>query len=259
MLRKMTVFILAVWMLLSLSAGVLASEPETFVFDDAGLLDSAAEEKLNEMAGAVSDTYGCNLYMMLVDDYTAYGTEPEIFEVTYGIYHDRNLGFGEGRDGILLVLSMAERDFAFFVYGEQAEYAFDPYGQTLLEEAFLDNFAENDWVGGFEDYLTTGGEFLELAAQGTPVRDDPTFGCILAVLGACVIAGIATAIQWAKMKNVYMQHDAAGYVSADGLKLTAARDMFTHRTYTRTKIQQSSSGSSSAHSGGGGSGRSGKF
>lgn len=44
------------------------------------------------------------------------------------------------------------------------------YARTLLEDAFLDDFADDDYRGGYEDYLSTCADFFERAAQGHPVR-----------------------------------------------------------------------------------------
>ena len=41
---------------------------------------------------------------------------------------------------------------------------------ATMTEVFLDNFGNNDWVGGFKDYLSACDEYLSLAEQGHPVR-----------------------------------------------------------------------------------------
>ena len=54
--------------------------------------------------------------------------ETDVYKTTYQLYHANELGMGEGRDGIIILLSMADRDYAMFVYGENAENAFNEYG-----------------------------------------------------------------------------------------------------------------------------------
>ena len=66
----------------------------------------------------------------------------------------------------MLLLSMADRDWAMFCYGSHCEYAFNSYGQEKLEKVFLDNFGEDDWYGGFEDYVKECRVYLEKAANG---------------------------------------------------------------------------------------------
>ena len=71
-----------------------------------------------------------------MDDYTVIADD--VYEATYQIYHELELGSGEDRDGIIVLLSMDNRKYAMFVYGEYAEYAFDTYGQEAGSSASLD-------------------------------------------------------------------------------------------------------------------------
>ena len=159
----------------------------------------------------------------------------------------------------MLLLSMRERDWATFFYGPTAEYAFDAYGQEELEDAYLDYFRDNDWYGGFAGYINECGRYLELAAQGTPVRRSPVGAILIVVLVSCLIALIVCMILRGKMKSVAKKTEAGSYISAAGLSLTRREDQYTHTTTTQRKIESSSSSGSSSESGGGGSGRSGKF
>ena len=170
------------------------------------------------------------------------------------------MGEGPNRDGIMLLLSMDDRDWAMFCYGSRCEYAFNSYGQQKLEKVFLDNFGENDWYGGFEDYVKECSFYLKKASEGKPVRAS-LFYPLLIVIGLSLLAAAAVvAVIWQKMETVSEKATANAYVSA-GLRLTEQTDHFTHKTTSSRKIERSSSSSGSSHSesGGGGSGRSGKF
>ena len=170
------------------------------------------------------------------------------------------MGEGPNRDGIMLLLSMDDRDWAMFCYGKRCEYAFNSYGQEKLEKVFLDDFRENDWYGGFEDYVKECRVYLEKASAGKPVRAS-LFYPLLIVIGLSLLAAAAVvAVIWQKMDTVSEKATANAYVSA-GLRLTEQTDQFTHKTTSSRKIERSSSGGSSSQSesGGGGSGRSGKF
>ena len=185
------------------------------------------------------------------------------FEVTYQLYHGSELGMGSGRDGIIVLLSMAERDYAMFVYGEYAEYAFDEYGQEKLEEQFLGDFGENDWYGGISNYLDACEEYLTKADAGKPVRRPYWIWFVISAGCSCLAAGTVCLWLLRKMKSVHQKAEADAYLTAGGLHLTKQYDRYTHTTETRTKIQKESSGGSGgstySESGGGGSGRSGKF
>ncbi len=194
-----------------------------------------------------------------MEDYRDFHSEG-VYKATYTIYHQYTMGEGPNRDGIMLLLSMADRDWAMFCYGSHCEYAFNSYGQEKLEKVFLDNFGEDDWYGGFEDYVKECRVYLEKAANGKPVRASLFFP-MLVVIGLSLLAAIAiVAVIWQKMDNVSEKTTANAYVAA-GLRLTEQTDRFTHKTTSSRKIERSScsGGSSRSESGGGGSGRSGKF
>ena len=227
-----------------------------YVFDISNLLTYEEWEELETQAADISNRQHCGVYFALVDDYTDYG-DGGVYEVTYQLYHGSQLGIGEDRDGIIVLLSMEERDYAMFVYGEYAEYAFDSFGQEKLEERFLDDFGDNDWYGGISDYLDACGEFLTKAEEGKPVRSSPWSMVAVAVGISCLIAGGISFLALRSMKSVHQKKEADTYLTEGGLHLTQQYDQYTHTTETRTKIEKSSS--SSSESGGGGSGRSGKF
>ena len=131
-----------------------ASEPDSvrmqYVFDISDLLTYEEWAELEARAADISKRQHCGVYFALVDDYT----------VIAQIYHELELGSGEDRDGIIVLLSMDNRKYAMFVYGEYAEYAFDTYGQDELEGRFLGFFGYDDWYGGITHYLDACDEFL---------------------------------------------------------------------------------------------------
>ena len=241
------------------------SAPATpYVIDDARLLTIEQRQELNAYAEKITETYGMGIYIMSVDDFHNYGEEPQIFDVLWNYYHDNSLGYGADRQGMILMLSMAERDFATFFYGEDTEYAFNNFGQEQLENYFLEDFGSDDWYDGFMGFLTASEDFMAKAAAGEPVRDNPWSLASVFVLIALFVSFVVTRLLWMKMANVAAQKGAKRYQTAEGLVLTKQIDQFLTQTIRRRKIESSDSGSgrsgsSRAHSGGGGSGRSGKF
>ena len=277
MKRRIVCILLVALLLLGLCCTAFAeapaaTEPQLWnITDTVGLLTSDEDLTLEARAEEISAQYGVGIYLLILEDYSEYYDDP--YETAYELYHQNTLGLGEDRDGVILLMSMSDRKYATFFYGPKAEYAFDAYGQELMEEEFLDDFRDDDWYDGFEDYLEVCAEYLERAEAGDPVRrDDSSAGgsdgsgigtTILVCLGiSAVIAMIVCLILRGKMKSVRKGTHADAYVTGS-LNLTASRDQYTHTTETRTKIEHESSdsggGGSSACSGGGGSGRSGSF
>ena len=252
-------FMLAFVFCVSVTAAEQTGAQLRYVTDAAGLLSEGENARLEKMAESVSQKYGIGVYIVTVEDYRDFHSGG-VYKATYTIYHEYTMGEGPNRDGIMLLLSMDDRDWAMFCYGSRCEYAFNSYGQQKLEKVFLDNFGENDWYGGFKDYLKECRVYLEKAAAGKPVRASLLVP-ILVVIGLSLLAAaVIVAVIWQKMDTVSKKATANAYVSA-GLRLTEQTDRFTHKTTSSRKIERrsSSGGSSHSESGGGGSGRSGKF
>jgi len=266
MKRRLACIVLAALLLLGLCCTAFAEAPAATeaqlwnITDTVGLLTSDEDLTLEARAEEISAQYGVGIYLLILEDYSEYYDDP--YETAYELYHQNTLGMGEDRDGVILLMSMSDRKYATFFYGPKAEYAFDAYGQELMEEEFLDDFRDDDWYDGFSDYLEGCASILSVDSG------EFTWPQFLRHLGisfgiGLLLALIVCQLLKMKMRSVYRQAEASAYVTAEGLQLTRREDVFTHTTTSRRKIERqsdsSSSSDSSSFSGGGGHGRSGSF
>lgn len=258
--RKWTLLVMLLLLLTMLAMPVQASEYR-FVFDEAFLLSTPKAEELDRAASDISVRYGCGVYIVTLLDYSEYGIDVRSAAENFFLTHD--LGLGSDDNGVLLMLSMLERDYALIAHGEIGNAAFTDYGKEILSEEFLDNFRYDDWVGGFVDYLSVSEELLYAEATGTPVDVEQGSGigltlCMILLVPA-LIAGITCACLAASMKSARSKTHANDY--SKGIQITAREDRFITRTVVRQKIESSSSSSRGGTrvNSGGFSGRSGKF
>lgn len=264
------------------------------VLDNAGLLSESERASLENTAAALSERCECSLYIVTVQDFTE--LDSDVREAAMGIYRYYELGWGEGHDGVILLLSMADRDFCFAGYGK-GETICDGDSGFWIEDQFLDNFRSNDWYGGFEDYLTACGEQLRKLEAGEDLgsaekitgddgldyhsynyedaarrsREEKTARSgakILVIVIVPLLAALVTcSIFKAQMKTARAAARADRYLKPRSLNLRVKEDVFTHRTEHREVIETDSGTRSGGHSGGGSSsfhsggfsGRSGKF
>lgn len=247
-------------------------ETFAYVLDDAGILSREERAALEQKAAAITAEYDCGVYIVTVDDFWDYGSEPRT--AAQAVFERNNFGTGENHSGMLLFMSMDDRDYYLLAHG-YGSTAFTAYGTTLLEDAFLDNFRKNDWYGGFADYLLECETLLYSAAKGDIVAsDDPIYQegyytepeginwsvVLMAALIGLVVAGIFTGVNYGKLKTAKKALGASEYTSPHALNVTRALDLYTHTTTTRRRIETSSSSGGGRSSGGGGySGRGGKF
>ena len=261
MKKRMMTWLLVLLAALTLTVPSFAeqTEDDLLIYDAAELLNEDEWLELELLADEITWRYNCAVYIVTIPDYEDYGDSP--YNAAANIYNTQDFGIGEERSGVLLMLSTWDRDYALYSRDGYAKSMIGKYALSQLEDEFLDNFANDDWQGGFEDYLNTCADFFEKAEQGHPVRK-PLTKVLPGALGIGLgLALLVCLILKAKMKSVRKGVEADTYVSAEGLNLTERYDRYTHTTKTSRKLSSDSDsdGGSSSCSGGGGSGSSGKY
>lgn len=295
-MKKRLISLLLLGLLLAavLAPAALAESAEApqdfpYVLDNAGLLTDSQRQALEAKAADYSAAHQCKLYIVTVEDHSVYN--PDVVKATQGIFTYYKLGYGEGQDGVILLLSMKERDYDLEGHGDKGETICGYESSWIIEDAFLDNFRSNDWYGGFSDYLDacdaqltklengedvtagadiiTGPDGLDYHSYNRPDMESTYRRNRLIKLAVVIVAPLLVALAVcsafkAQMKTAKEATRADDYLVPHSVKLRIRDDRFTHRTETRTLIESDSGsrgggGGSSFHSGGGFSGRSGKF
>lgn len=238
------------------------------VIDRANLLSASQSGDLEQMAAQLSEQYRCGVYFIAVDSWRALNGN-DVFDCADVIYTNYLPGYGPERDGILLLLSMQERDYALLAYGG-AQNVFTDRAMTHMEDDFLSYFGDDNWSGGVKAYLKSTEKILQLAQEGTIITpgNDPiaqaearTWKTLVVVAVPLLVAFIVCMVFKGQMNTVH-GISAARYAEDSGLELMIREDVFTHVTRVRQKIESQSSsrsGGSSGHSTGHSSGHSGKF
>jgi len=140
-----------------------------YVLDNAGILTESQRSSLETRAAELSEEHGCKLYIVTVKDHSEFN--PDVYEAAKGIYNFYDLGYGEGKDGVLLLLSMNERDYSFVGHGDKGETICGYESSWLVEDEFLDDFRRDDWYGGFSDYLEACGRQLTKLESGEDITE----------------------------------------------------------------------------------------
>lgn len=261
-----------------------------YVLDQAGLLTDSQREALEQKAAALSEQHQCSLYVVTVQDHTQFNYD--VYEAAKGIFTHYDLGWSDAKNGVLLLLSMNTRVYAFAGHGDRGETICSRESSWLIEDEFLDNFRNNDWNGGFNDFLSACDTQLTKLEKGEDVNEDveiitgpdgldyhsynnpyaeqerSILPRVLAVVFIPIGVALAVCSMFkAQMKTAREAVRADAYLVPHSMQLHTREDRFTHRTESRTVIETDSGpragggggGGSSFHSGGGFSGRSGSF
>lgn len=235
------------------TAYATSSGSSNYVIDDIGLLSADEQQELETTAAQLAERYGCGVYVIIVDDYTDY-TNGSIQDFSEAMYDYYGLGLGDDRNCLILSLSMSERDYDLDAHGSIANRAFTDYGKEQLAQEFVDDFRYDNWFDGFRDYMSTAGQYLEVAENGTPVDEysdggeiDPAVSTgvnILLIVGVpCLISLCVCGVFAAQMKTARRQTGARGYISHGGVDMRVTQDQFLYHTETRQPIPQNDNNS----------------
>lgn len=281
-MRKGFAVLLAMLCLLMCLTVSVSAEGTQYIYEETGALLTEEEIlSLEQFCAETAEIYGCGIYVLTLNDYTKYHSDP--YEAAEVIYRNKGFGVGENKNGILLMLSMSERDYALVCYGDIGNSVFTDSMQDYIEDAFLEPLAVNDWYGGLATYVYCCARALE-SFDGNIGEAYPGYyengeyyvdmGLRLQyvyrlyapiIIGiSLVIALVVCLIMKSRMKTAKIASRAEGYIPMGGVDLRVLDSE--HIRTTRRVIHHGDDDNNSSFGGGhtsvrssGFSGRSGKF
>ena len=170
-------------------------------------------------------------------------------------FYDYNgYGYGENRDGILLLISMENRDYWISTYG-YGMTAFTDAGLAYIQDQFLSDLSDGNYFESFTTFAELCDSFITQARTEKPydtgnLPRTPLFPFFIAAdfLIGFVIALILAFVKKGKLKSVRPETQAQNYTVPGSLFLSVNQDWFINKTITTRKIQQENPSGSSTHS-----------
>lgn len=221
------------------------------IIDEADLLSESEESSLMEKLDEVSESYELDVVVVTVD-----GMDGKTATEYADDFYDANgYGMGEERDGILLLVSMEERDWGISTCGYGIT-AFADAGQEYMTEKFLPDLSKGAYYDAFMEFAELCGKFAEKARAGKPydAGNLPKEGVrpiwiLLDLLIGFAAAFIITSSQVSRLKSVRKQKDAQNYEVPGSRRLLVNVDRFMNRTVSQRVISSGNgnSGGSSTH------------
>lgn len=244
--------VLSVFIISALPAS--ATEELLRIVDMADLLSDGEEADLKDLLDEISRRQQVDIVVVTVDS-----MEGESAEVYADDFYDYNgYGFGDGRDGILLLVSMEEREWYISTTGYGITAITDA-GREYISETFVADLSEGDYAGAFTSFANLCDDFITQAKTGDPydVGNLPgdmagflvgSFAISFAI--AFIIALTATGIMRGQLKTVHSRPVADTYMKWDSMQLTKKNDLYLYRNIDRRKKPEKDSSDSSGSSGG---------
>lgn len=245
MKKKFFSVLLAVVLILSLAVSVSAVS-EADIYDEADLLTGEEETQLAQKLSEISKQFNAQIVIMTVP--SASGSVDVLVE---NVFDSMNMGYGDNRDGVLLLVCMDPREYRILSNGYAADAitldCIDAIGKAIVSDLSDGNYA--DAFNTFAEHCTY---YLDGYVNGYPF--DAGKSLIVALIVG-VAAGVVTAfILKNQLRSVRQQKQANVYIKTGSMQITESRDLFLYRQVSRTeKSSTQSSGSGSSRNVGGGS------
>lgn len=257
--------------------------------DNAGLLTESNAEEISLMLDMVSEERACDIVVVTTDSLDG----KSVVEYADDYFDYNGYGWGDDYTGILFLVSMGEREWAFSTCGGAID-VFSDYRLMQMEEAIIPYLSDGDYYGAFvkfylmcDDYLLqgvdSGSEYYyddyydddyyyydEYYNEyyGNNATDTWNYTGIAAV-GSLAIGFVIALIvvnSWkGEMNTVRSQRGAVNYVKNGSFRVTKERDIFLYRKVTKIARDTDNNRSSGGRRGGGSTvhrssgGRSGRF
>jgi uncharacterized protein len=239
--------------------------------DEVGLLTETQSAELTAKLDAISTRLEFDVVVVVKQSIST--TNTRLYAADF--YEAQGFGFGDGRDGIILLIAMQHRDFAFVTTG-YGLHAFTDAGQEYMEKLFLPYLRNDDYFNAFITFADSADDLVTRARAGqrydrdniplTPAerRSARLWSAGISLALAFLIPAAVVGAWTRQLKSVRKKDFACDYIRPGSMALTLQRDIFLHRRVSRTPRSQNSgggggSGSFKSSSGSSFSGRSGRF
>lgn len=206
--------------------------------DMADLIPDSEESELSDILDEISERQQVDIIVVTVDSMG--GESAMVYADDYYDYND--YGYGNGRDGILLLISMEERERYISTAGYGITAITDA-GREYISEIIVEDLSEGDYAAAFTGFARLCDDFITQARTGDPYdvdnlpREPFEIGWnLLTAFGiAFVIALIATEIMKGQLKTVHSQSAAENYLKQGSMQLTDMNDLFLYSHIDRRK------------------------
>lgn len=238
MKKRILLLLSMLLMCFSFSITVFAAQDTQRLFDDADLLTNSEERKLTKQLDRVSEEYEVDILILTIDSIEPYSADQfiEFF------YDENNCGYGENRDGVLLMVAMNEREYRILSNGIGAD-AISSADIEDIGDSVAYYLSDGEYAEAFDCFIDECEYQINGEINGFPFEFMKNLLISLGI--GLVVAFITIAVLTGQLKSVRKQVGATEYTKPGSMQLTRSSDLYLYRTINRVKKESDSSRSSS--------------
>lgn len=226
--------------------------------DEADILSEREEKHVLDKLDEISEKQNIDVAVVTVDSLE--GQSPMNYADHY--YEVHQYGYGENKDGVLLLIAMDESKWWMTTSGFGITAITDD-GISYISDKFLSYLSEGEYEDAFLIFAETCDQFFTQAKTGEPydagnLPKEPFnigFSALISLVIGFVTAFLITSVMKSKLKTVRRQGAASEYMNKNSLNVVYANDFFLHRDVRRTRKADNDrkGGGSSTHTSNSGS------
>ena len=248
MKKRIISFLFIFLMCITLSVPALADQDTKRLYDNADLLKESEEKSLTDRLDSVSEEYKVDVIIVTVE--TVGNTTADKYINNF--YDENNCGYGNGHDGVMLLVAMKERDYRILSNGLGAQ-AISSDDIEDIGEDISSYLTDEKYVKAFNTYIDDCEYQINGEINGFPFNFVKSL--IISLVIGLIIALIVTGIMKGQLKSVQKQLNATEYTKKGSMNVTTSSDNFLYRTLEKREKEKddddSDSSSSSRNVGGG--------
>lgn len=228
------------------------------VQDFSGVLSQEDRDYLNNLYDEIAERQCVDVIICFTDSLDGMTTS----EYAKNLYEENNYGYGENKDGVMLLVSFEDSD-QYIVTRGYGITAFTKSGIQYVGNQIKGDLSDGDYAEAAEYFARLCDELLTDAKNGTPYNESfgaiddgdtgtgsvlpPPMWILISIAVGVITALIVVGIMKSKLKTVKMQASANNYLKSGSLNITDSSDIFLYSNVTRTAKPKNNDNDSSTH------------
>ena len=234
MKKRMFSFVWMMLLCLAVAMPVMASE-QPRVTDEANLLSENEASALEKSLDEISERLQFDVAIATRESIG--GSDAQ--EAAYDIYNENGYGYGNDKDGALLLISMEEREWAFTTVGYGTS-ALNEEARAFISDEVASALADEDYEAAFTAFADSCDSIVTDTKAGKAYKEPFPFARRLGVcfVISLIVAVIAIIAMKGELESVKKQDAAGAYVKKNSLKITNSSERFLYKNVDKTEKAQ---------------------
>ena len=227
------------------------------VLDYAGVLTQEEDDKLVEQFDEIANRQKVDIVICFTNGLDGMTTA----DYAEDLYEKNNYGYGENKDGIMLLVSFENRDWYIATRG-YAIKAFTDSGIQYVGNQIKDDLANKNYYDAAEYFGQLCDSLIADAKSGNAYDENfgaededtgfvapPPLWILISIAVGIVVALIVVGVMKGKLKTVRRQAAASNYLKDGSLNIIESNDVFLYSSVSKTAKPKDddNNGGSSTH------------